>query len=49
MASTDRLILKSIINTFDSFNKYVEDNVNCPENLKHPLDKEIQGIVNDLT
>ena len=48
MPSTDKRIVESIVGTFNFFNKYVEEKVNCPADLKYPLDKEIQGAVAEL-
>lgn len=48
MASTDKIIVKSILDNLDYFNDYIAKSVNCPEYLEFPLDNDIQKSIREL-
>lgn len=48
MASTDRIIVKSIVKNLDYFNDYVAKSVKYPEYLEFPLDNDIQKSIREL-
>lgn len=48
MASTDRIIVKSIVENLDYFNEYVAKSVKYPEYLEFPLDNDIQESIREL-
>lgn len=48
MISTDKRVVNSIVECFDYFNRYVNETVQCPVYLKHPLDPDIQKEIDSF-